>query len=265
MKKGKMNKLIAMLLSVMMLLSFAACGSEKEENDSDNAEKHGADYGSMQDAEADNSDVEETVKLDGNMKVGDYIKFGKYEQDNNTSNGKEDIEWLVLEVQSDRALLISKYIIDGKRYNEKYVDVTWETSTLRSWLSNTFYNEAFSDYEKKAIKTTSVTNTKNPEFDTDPGKETQDKVFALSIDEAEKYFSSDSERECKPTPYAEAQGAFTKNTYRYNGNGYWWLRSPGSAQDYAACVDYDGAIRTDGVYVYNSGFSPRPAIWVNIG
>ena len=29
--------------------------------------------------------------------IGDYVFFGTYEQDNNNSNGKEDIEWLVLE------------------------------------------------------------------------------------------------------------------------------------------------------------------------
>lgn len=46
-----------------------------------------------------------------NAEVGDIFKFGSYEQDNDTSNGKEDIEWLVLEVKDGKALLISKYAL----------------------------------------------------------------------------------------------------------------------------------------------------------
>lgn len=44
-----------------------------------------------------------------NAYVGSYVKFGSYEQDNDLSNGKEKIEWLVLDLQANEALLISKY------------------------------------------------------------------------------------------------------------------------------------------------------------
>ena len=37
-----------------------------------------------------------------NIKVGGTYKFGTYEQDNNTSNGKEDIEWLILAKEEDK-------------------------------------------------------------------------------------------------------------------------------------------------------------------
>lgn len=50
-------------------------------------------------------------------KVGDYVFFGAYEQDNNTANGKENIEWLVLEVKDGKALVTSKYALDCKPYN----------------------------------------------------------------------------------------------------------------------------------------------------
>jgi len=52
--------------------------------------------------------------------VGDYITFGAYEQDYNTSNGKEAIEWLVLEKKNNRLLVISRYALDCKRYNESF-------------------------------------------------------------------------------------------------------------------------------------------------
>ena len=46
------------------------------------------------------------------------VKLGKYEQDNNFDNGKEDIEWIVVEKEGGKALLLSKYIIDLKQYDE---------------------------------------------------------------------------------------------------------------------------------------------------
>ncbi|MDY6017558.1 MAG: TIR domain-containing protein, partial [Oscillospiraceae bacterium] len=75
-------------------------------------------------------------------KAGDYVFFGAYEQDNSASNGKEHIEWLVLEVKDGKALVISKYALDCKQYNTNYTDVTWEACTLRRWLNNDFINAA---------------------------------------------------------------------------------------------------------------------------
>ena len=45
-------------------------------------------------------------------KPGDIVIFGSYEQDNDESNGTEDIEWLVLAREDNKALLISKYALD---------------------------------------------------------------------------------------------------------------------------------------------------------
>lgn len=83
---------------------------------------------------------------------------------------------------------------------------TWETCTLRQWLNNNFFNAAFSGYERAMIPTVTVSADENPEYSTDHGNATQDRVFLLSIDEANKYFGSDSERRCKPTDYAAVIG-----------------------------------------------------------
>ena len=48
--------------------------------------------------------------------VGGTVKYGSYEQDNNTSNGAETIEWTVLDIQGDKALVISKNVLDFQRY-----------------------------------------------------------------------------------------------------------------------------------------------------
>ena len=154
------------------------------------------------------------------VEVGDYIEFGAYEQDNNTSNGEEPIEWRVLEVEGNRALLISEKALDCVEYNEMWADITWEDCTLREWLNNEFINEAFSSSEKSQIPTVKVEAEDNPEYGTEAGNDTEDKVFLLSIDEAEKYFDSDAERMCKPTEYANEKDIFVNEDYESC-----WLRS----------------------------------------
>ena len=193
-------------------------------------------------------------------KAGDYVFFGAYEQDNNTSNGKEDVEWLVLEVKDGKALVISKYALDCKPYNTSYTDVTWETCTLRKWLNNDFINAAFSADEKAMIPTVTVSADKNPEYSTNPGNATQDQVFLLSITEANKYFSSDSARQCEPTDYAVANGAWKSDS----GNCWWWLRSPGYFQYFAANVYCDGDALEYGYLVTYDYYAVRPAMWITI-
>lgn len=198
--------------------------------------------------------------------VGDTIKFGKYEQDNNLSNGKEDIEWNVLAKEDNRALLISKYALDCKQYNSTKTDVTWETCSLRKWLNETFMDSAFDDTEKTIVKESKVSADKNPKYSTDPGNATTDKVFLLSINEANKYFGSDEDRKCIPTEYAKANGAYTSSGYTKNGvpTCGWWLRSPGNFQDIAARVYIDGSVRCGGSLVDYDGGCVRPALWINL-
>ena len=193
--------------------------------------------------------------------VGDYVFFGAYEQDNNTSNGKEDVEWLVLDVKDGKALVISKYALDRQQYNTSYTDVTWETCTLRKWLNNDFINSAFTDNEKAMIPTVTVSADKNPYYSTNPGNETQDQVFLLSITEANKYFSSYSARQCKPTEYAVAGGAYVNSS---NGNCNWWLRSPGDLQNNAASVNDGGYFGMYSGNVDNNVYAVRPALWIDL-
>ena len=194
-------------------------------------------------------------------KVGDNVFFGAYEQDNNTSNGKEDVEWLVLEIKDGKALVVSKYALDCKQYNTSYTDVTWETCTLRKWLNNDFINAAFSADEKAMIPTVTVSADKNPEYSTNPGNATQDQVFLLSIPEANKYFSSASARQCEPTDYAVANGAYVNSS---NGNCWWWLRSPGYHQTNAASVGTGGDVLEGGDDVISGIDAVRPALWIDL-
>ena len=201
-----------------------------------------------------------------NPKVGDIVYFGAYEQDNNTSNGKELIEWLVLAKEKNRILVISDKALDFQTYNSSITSVTWETCTLRKWLNNDFINAAFSDDEKAMIPTVTVSADKNPQYDTDPGNSTKDKVFLLSIVEAEKYFTSDEARVCVPTEYAISNGACTSDSYTKGGKAtcWWWLRSPGYDQYDAAGVHIDGDVHELGLCVSGGGDAVRPAMWISI-
>ncbi|MBQ1685489.1 MAG: tetratricopeptide repeat protein, partial [Clostridia bacterium] len=205
---------------------------------------------------------EEQYNLIKDVKVGDTYRFGSYEQDNKTSNGKEEIEWIVLEKDGMSLLLISKYALDCQPYNTSDRSITWETCSLRKWLNGTFLDAAFSSEEQRSIISSTVTADKNPHFNTFVGKNTTDKVFLLSIKEANKYFSSDEARRCAPTEYAKAQGTLT---YDSIGNCWWWLRSPGCDSHSAAFVFDDGSVSSYGFDVNNDVYTVRPAMWIDLG
>ncbi len=203
------------------------------------------------------------------VEVGDVIKAGKYEQDNNSSNGKEDIEWIVLQKNGTKALVVSKYALDSRPYNSSAADVTWKESSLRSWLNGDFYNSAFTAVEKARICSSLLKNENNPVYGTEGGDNTSDRVFLLSINEANRYFGSNGARKCQATAYANSIGSYPPN----NGSGYcrWWLRSPGIDQRSAAFVGANGAVDTAGAGVESSPNSPgdtiavRPALWIDVG
>ena len=50
-----------------------------------------------------------------NLSVRDTIEFGRYEQDNDLTNGSEPIVWQVLEVSDESAMMITRYGLDKKR------------------------------------------------------------------------------------------------------------------------------------------------------
>lgn len=198
------------------------------------------------------------------LNVPQTVEFGRYVQDK--SGADAPIEWLVLELTPYRALLISKYALDCKPYNTSKAEVTWESCTLRKWLNEDFFNAAFSDGEKAMIPTVTVSADENPDYDTDPGNVTQDKIFLLSITEANRYFKTDEERMCVPTAYAKANGVRASNTYTKGGHPCceWWLRSPGPDQDVANSVDIDGNDDAgDGALVHNGFVGVRPALWIS--
>lgn len=236
-------------------------------------------------------------KLYGNAGVGEYIKFGAYEQDNNEENGVEEIEWLVLERQGNKILIISKYALACAAYNLEILETNgcrWHNCSLREWLNYEFINDAFSETEKAMIQRTTVSADKNPKYSTDPGNTTTDKVFLLSVNEAMEYFDTNSARKCELTEYAAAIGRelFDKNVKNApsrfkdlapdewqcvngTGNCKWWLRTTGESVHDTTCVEYTGNINYSFMpyhaysihefYSFYEYYGVRPAVWIDMG
>lgn len=186
-----------------------------------------------------------------NVKAGGSISFGSYEQDNNLTNGKETIVWKVLTVKGSQALLISEKSLDSYDYTGTGKKYAWENSGLQKWLNNEFLKTAFTSAEQKKIAVAKTVNANN----------LTDKVFCLSIEEANTYFSDDAARLAESTAYAKSKMS------EYDNGRSWWLRSPYKAGDTSpAGVSDDGRIYPsgNGGMVGLSGNGVRPAVWVNL-
>ena len=200
--------------------------------------------------------------------LNDNALFGSYPQ---TAEGKrQPIEWQVLKQEEDRTLLISRYALDVKPYNQERTATTWGESALRSWLNgsgkNDFLQTAFTAEERERICTVEVPADQNPYWSTEPGRKTEDKVFLLSIPEVNELLTPDAARRCAPTDYVKRQNLlYTDNDFIANGRPacWWWLRSPGSNSDSAACVHRSGAVDVLGNRV-NFEIGVRPALWINL-
>ena len=85
------------------------------------------------------------------MEIGDFVYFGTYEQDGDSSNGPEPIKWVVEEVSFDtkQILLLSQDCLEHMSCTmgvENYADIE-----VYQWLNGTFYENAFTQEEKYLI------------------------------------------------------------------------------------------------------------------
>ena len=207
--------------------------------------------------------------------VGSTVLFGSYPQGRITSQAKDPIEWIVLERDGSRMLLISKYALDALPFMRYDYDpsvsiVSWRTSVLRDWLNDEFLNTAFDDGEIRMLERTAICDML-PDGTYD--MRTFDRVFLLSLSEAKKYFLSDEDRKCLATQYALGFGAYRSSV----GEAcLWWLRTPVEetvilettdelryAGERVACVGTSGEIIEVGHAIQNRGYAVRPAVWID--
>ncbi|SOB71940.1 consensus disorder prediction [Anaerobutyricum hallii] len=239
-----------------------------------------------EDATYYNSDETGQYNWNGNYKTYHYFKY-------------EPIKWRVLNRNGNDALLLADIALDDQEYNTKFEDVTWESSSMRSWLNGygasvnqpktdysrkNFINSAFTSTQRNAIKTTNVVNNNNIGYGIAGGNNTSDKVFLLSESEVyntdtaasygfvKDYSTYDEARRSRCSTYAYAMGIWRyvyeyedeDDNPKYNGNIWWWLRSPGYNSYDAAVVVYDGWVSRDGYYVDRKNDGVRPALHLNL-
>lgn len=230
-----------------------------------------------------------TSQIEGGQASSVY--FGNYQQssDGSGSYNADPVKWRVLandENSSGKLFLLAGQNLDVKPYNSSYTSITWEKSTIRSWLngyganennygtdysSDNFIDTAFSSNEQSAIVETYIYNTTqsdgssnpNPSYSTSGGNNTTDKIFLLSIEEANNnsYFPNGNDsRKSTNTAYV----ASYSNMYGVGVADYWWLRSPGHADYDAAYVRPSGGFTYGGARVDDTEIAVRPAFNLNL-
>jgi hypothetical protein len=274
---------ILVVLALVLALALAACGGGGS-----------SETGASSDGDARSDGT--ALSIPSDLAVGDVLPdLGGY-------------AWRVLDVQDGKALLITEDIVDLRPYNEvtnaqrkllldegEYsagdFATTWAECSLRAWLNKDFL-ESLPDAMRKQVVETDVKNEDNLKTNTIGGADTQDKVFLLSIDEADEYFGSDPDRvarfEPKDAQVEEIAGRFAKSPiYAYYGSDFydnaekgasdikdelnkndgawlWWLRSPGGGGFKAARVNESGFVQQTGIDVCFGNNGVRPALWLNL-
>jgi hypothetical protein len=153
---------------------------------------------------------------------------------------QEPIEWrlLYLDEMSGRALVISKKCVAKREFDYNAYDANssrWQSSSLRVWLNGDFYKSLPAKVRACILEA--------------PIGGGGDRVFLLSIEEAEVYFKNDQDRIA--TYLGEAD--------------YWWLRSSYvDYPEYATTVDSGGGVNDHGYNYVNDCAGVRPALLLKL-
>ena len=173
--------------------------------------------------------------------------------------------WLVLEEEDDKLMLLSEYILFDQRYHNLNEAVTWETSSLRRYLNNEFFN-SFTLEDRQRIAEARVINDERQvhfpfelglgmprSWSVPAGNDTYDRIFLLSFDEQRNYFADASARLAGMIDDHPGRGGLYTHWW-------WWLRSPG------VCTFSVGVITTRGVdnvaVESTQAVGVRPVLWM---
>ena len=164
---------------------------------------------------------------------GNTVTFGRFEG--------APIRWKVIDQRGRMRMLLSEKPVTHRAYHGKPTDTSWKECDLRQWLNHDFLEAAFTPVERARITAVRVENHRNAKYYTNAGLNTMDRACVLSVAEAEKYLPEESQRA---------------------GDGWWWLRTPGSNLFSAVAVYDDGTIYEFGIHVHYENGGVRPALWV---
>lgn len=208
--------------------------------------------------------------------VGDIIFLGKYPQTN--SKDYLPIEWNILDIFEDVALLISKYAIIPSGYcnpDDGLEGIVWKNSLAQKECNVDFYNDAFSESEKQIIckrTTTQINLSSVTEYIL-----CEDNVFILSEEETTLYMPDPMERRACSTEYTKSI-CDTAKWCIIDGYVPWWLLpqydiggtvtdetgKPYGGMIYPKAVNQKGEIQYHGRNAYHSDFAIRPCIQIDL-
>ncbi len=188
---------------------------------------------------------------------GDLVKFGQYPL--TADGGKAPLEWIVLDRNGLSVMLISRYVIDVKSYNDAPGSTDWKTCSLRAWLNGDFLKTAFTEKEAAEIVYQDPDTGYAAQNDS-----VQDKVFILSPEQLKRLMPDPALSRVLPTAYAHSRGAAIDDRGCCH-----WLRAEGRNAAFACFVDGRGSVSNkglpaalDNVTIDYCGI--RPVIWIEL-
>ncbi|MCD8119920.1 MAG: DUF6273 domain-containing protein [Lachnospiraceae bacterium] len=259
---------IIIILIMLFCMCSIACGSESGDNTGSNdstvagevnependnsANTYEVDGNSQQAKTESMTEVSVEISFD-NLSIGDTVYFGSYEQDGDYANGKESIEWEVIDEQDGNYLLASTHTLAKQPYHTTTENVTWATCYLRTWLNDTFLKEAFTETEQSYICTTTVSTQGGGYWQSVNSEDTEDKVFILTSGEIVTYWEDSDDRNAPNTSVVDgmAEDWLRSNSIRYHAQYV----------DYTGSTSYSGEMRSLEVTIETG---VRPAIWVSV-
>jgi len=262
--------IIAVMVAVMLLAAMTVCGCTMPFASTVSQSDAAVSDTDVSDADAEPVVDEREVLIsciseDEMYSVGDIVTYGAYEQDGDTANGEEPIEWRILAIEDDRVLVISEYGLDAKPFNEKREDTTWADCTLRKWLNKDFLNSAFSKEERENILTVMIENPENPVYHTGAQPDTEDTIFVLSQNEKDEYFPDFKKAGCYPTQYAINNGVKVSDEDFALGMCHrYWLRTMGDIPSSVAFVLLHGMNAEGGGFCNDDYVAVRPAMYLGL-
>ncbi|ADL52940.1 DUF6273 domain-containing protein [Clostridium cellulovorans] len=202
----------------------------------------------------------------GDIKIDSSLLFGGY-------------NWRVLDIQNNRALIMTEYIIEQRAYHDAYKDITWADCALRKYLNGEFYDK-FNVTDKSRIIPVINKNPDNQWYGSKGGADTKDSIFLLSIEEVVcKYFGDSSSKLYNPGKnqrywFEKKDENNSKRIARLPGekwSTWWWLRSPGRVNVKAVYIHGDGNIGIQGNNILKGNISDgkciggvRPSLWLKL-
>lgn len=182
------------------------------------------------------------------LNVGSSIEFGSFEQ-NADKDGAESIQWLVAGEKDGKYLLVSKYCLEARAYDDSEdASQSWESSSLREYLNGQFFETAFNEKEQGMIAEAELVNSFE---EVENGTEaTMDKVFILSSEEISEFLGDD--KEVLTAHFADDE----------QGLCWWWVRTPGYIDTYVSVIKTNGVFYSRGDSAINPLGGVRPAIWI---